>query len=169
GFKGTENIASGDDVLLMYKIKEKYTNAIHFLKQRDAIVYTKAKSTLSGFINQRQRWASKGFKNFNKETKVVSLIVYLFNLLIIITPFFDLFITTNNCFSVSFFKISLILLLIKCVIDFLLLFLAASFFKRKQFLIYFIPEQLLYLFYVVAISFLSIKGTYEWKGRKIKK
>lgn len=169
GFRGTEDIASGDDVLLMYKIKEKYSNAIHFLKYHDAIVYTKAKTTFSEFINQRKRWASKGFKNFNKETKVVSVIVYLFNFLIVALLFFDIFIATNNYFSLSFIKISLILLLIKCVIDFLLLFLAASFFKKKSFLIYFIPEQLIYLFYVVAISFLSIAGTYEWKGRKIKK
>ncbi|MEO6904476.1 MAG: glycosyltransferase [Bacteroidia bacterium] len=169
GFKGTENIASGDDVLLMYKIKEKYANGIHFLKQQDAIVYTKAKTNFSEFINQRKRWASKGFMNFNKETKVVSLIVYLFNSLIVVLPFFDLIKVTDNYFSSSFFEISLILLLIKCVIDFLLLFLAASFFKKISLLIYFIPEQLIYLFYVVSISFLSIAGTYEWKSRKIKK
>jgi cellulose synthase/poly-beta-1,6-N-acetylglucosamine synthase-like glycosyltransferase len=168
GFKGTENIASGDDVLLMYKIKEEYSNSIHFLKYKDAIVYTKAKATFSGFVNQRKRWASKGFRNFNKETKAVSLVVYLFNFLIVLLPFVDLILAGDSYFSLSFFEIALILLLIKCVIDFLLLFLAASFFKKKSFLIYFIPEQLIYLLYVLSISLLSIAGTYEWKGRKIK-
>jgi cellulose synthase/poly-beta-1,6-N-acetylglucosamine synthase-like glycosyltransferase len=168
GFKGTENIASGDDVLLMYKIKEEYSSSIHFLKYKDAIVYTKAKATFSGFVNQRKRWASKGFRNFNKETKAVSLVVYLFNFLIVLLPFVDLILAGDSYFSLSFFEIALILLLIKCVIDFLLLFLAASFFKKKSFLIYFIPEQLIYLLYVLSISLLSIAGTYEWKGRKIK-
>ena len=169
GFKGVEHIASGDDVLLMYKIKKKYPRSIHFLKHREAIVYTKAKKTIADFIDQRRRWSSKGFLNFNRETKIVAVLVYSFNFLLVVLPFFDFIKVKNNYFPYTFFEIALVLLLIKCVIDFLLLFLTASFFKKRQFLIYFIPEQLIYLFYVLFMGFLGSVGTYTWKDRKIKK
>ncbi len=166
GYEGIDDIASGDDVLLMYKIQQCYPKGIHFLKHTDAIVYTKAKSTLKEFIEQRKRWASKGFKILNTETKYVSLIVYLFNcvLIVLITGFFCL---PTTSLHLIFFEISLIIIGIKCIIDFLLLFLAASFFKKKIFLVYFLPEQFIYILYIVVVGLFGIKRKYKWKDRNI--
>lgn len=129
GFNGINKTPSGDDVLLMYKIKNKYPGSIKFLKHKDALVYTKAKSNLHDFVNQRKRWASKGFKALNGETKLVAFIVYAFNVLIFILMMMSLFYypICKNYFAV--YKIFFILLAIKCFVDFLLLFLATSFFQ----------------------------------------
>ncbi len=169
GFEGIAQQPSGDDVLLMYKIAEKYPSDIHFLKHTEAIVYTTAKSNLKEFMDQRKRWASKGFKGLNSDTKMVSLIVYLFNLSLFLLAVLSLFHSQNPIFHLSIFKICLILIGIKCLIDFLLLFLSASFFGKKRFLIYFLPEQILYVLYVVVIGLLGSIGNYEWKGRQIKR
>jgi cellulose synthase/poly-beta-1,6-N-acetylglucosamine synthase-like glycosyltransferase len=168
GFTGIDANPSGDDVLLMYRISKQYQRKIKFLRNEDAIVYTKAKHTVGAFMQQRKRWASKKFSGLNSETKAVSFVVYLFNLLLTILPVIALFIRHHAICGLPFCKIWLLILLIKCVIDFLLLFLAASFFNKKKWLIFFIPEQLIYIPYVVYTGIMGLMGTYEWKGRKIK-
>lgn len=167
GFEGIENTASGDDVLLMYKLNSEYKNAVKFLKSREAIVYTKAKRSVSDFVSQRKRWASKGFLAMNPETRFVSATVYLFNLFLVVCFVCSLFSHLKSPVGLSFLQICLILTGIKCFIDFLLLFLAASFFRRKQFLYLFLPEQVIYIFYVVIIGFIGGRGKLDWKGRKI--
>jgi cellulose synthase/poly-beta-1,6-N-acetylglucosamine synthase-like glycosyltransferase len=168
GFEDIDKKASGDDVLLMYKIKKKCSNSIHFLKNREAIVYTKAKQTIKEFSDQRKRWASKGFLALNAETKRASLIVYLFNFMLLLLAILGIFCLATTTFYPAFYEICLILIGIKCFIDFLLLFLAASFFNKKQLLIYFLPEQFIYIVYVVVAGIFGAKGKYDWKGRKIR-
>jgi cellulose synthase/poly-beta-1,6-N-acetylglucosamine synthase-like glycosyltransferase len=167
GFEGVDHLASGDDVLLMYKIEKEFPGGIKFLKDEKAIVQTNAKKNVKEFFEQRKRWASKGLNMLNPQTKMVAVITYLcsFSLLgmIVLT-------VIAACWSrlyLGFLQISLILIGIKCIIDFLLLFLAASFFGKKRFLYLFLPEQIIYIFYVVVTGFLGNKGRYEWKGRKI--
>jgi cellulose synthase/poly-beta-1,6-N-acetylglucosamine synthase-like glycosyltransferase len=168
GFTGIDANPSGDDVLLMYKINKQFPGQLKFLKNEDAIVYTKAKQTLAAFMQQRKRWASKKFSAMNAETKSISLLVYTFNLLLAALPLMAMLVPHHLICSLPFYKIWLLILLIKCVIDFLLLFLAASFFNKRKGLIFFIPEQLLYIPYVVITGIAGLLGTYDWKGRKIK-
>ena len=59
GFRGIDQIPSGDDMFLMHKIQDKYPGELFFLKSLEAIVSTKEETTWRGFINQRVRWASK--------------------------------------------------------------------------------------------------------------
>lgn len=166
GFDMEDKKASGDDVLLMYKIDKRYPGKVHFLKNEQAIVYTKAKETIGQFFQQRKRWASKGFFVLNADTKRVSLLIYLFNAYLVFVPVIGAFYLAKTPFHQSFIGICLILIGIKCFIDFLLLFLSASFFKKKTFLVFFIPEQIIYMVYVVIVGLLGSIGKYEWKGRK---
>ena len=83
GFTGIDNIASGDDMLLMHKIYNKYPGKVMFLKSANAIVRTKPMETLKEFFNQRIRWASKADKYTDKKIITVLMIVYLFNLYVL--------------------------------------------------------------------------------------
>jgi cellulose synthase/poly-beta-1,6-N-acetylglucosamine synthase-like glycosyltransferase len=166
GFSGIDRQASGDDVLLMYKFSGRYRDGVKFLKDREAIVQTPAKRTLKEFSEQRKRWTSKPFGAFNRETKWVSLIVYLFCLFILLMALLSAFTSVKSAVCQPFFQICLILTGIKCVFDFLLLFLAASFFRKKHYLYLFLPEQFMYVFYVVLAGLLGNRGRFEWKGRK---
>ncbi|HEY2726045.1 MAG TPA: glycosyltransferase, partial [Parafilimonas sp.] len=59
GFKNADHIASGDDMLLMHKIKMSYPTNIGYLFSDDAIVTTAPMPDWKSFLNQRIRWASK--------------------------------------------------------------------------------------------------------------
>ena len=167
GFEGVEQTATGDDVLLMYKIKEKYPDGIKFLKSLSATVITEAKPTLKEFFNQRKRWASKPFGMLNTETKIVSLVVYFFSFFILLLLDIGCFYPNINFFEYPVIKICILLFVVKCVIDFLLLLLATIFFEEKKLLIWFLPMQIIYLFYVVITGFSGLSKKYEWKGRII--
>src|SRR5690606_22147099 len=83
GFKGIDNLASGDDELFLHKVAEKYADRIGFCKSREAIVYTDAKPDLTSFISQRKRWASKSTKYKDKKVIVLGVCIWLFNLALI--------------------------------------------------------------------------------------
>jgi cellulose synthase/poly-beta-1,6-N-acetylglucosamine synthase-like glycosyltransferase len=166
GFKGIDGNASGDDVLLMYKVGKTYKSAIQFLKDERAVVYTSPKNSLSDFIEQRKRWASKGFSAFNTETRYVSMIVYFFCFFMILMGILSGLASIKSRVYLPFLEICLILGGIKCIFDFLLLFLAATFFKKRHYLYLFLPGQFIYLFYVVVTGLIGSRGRFEWKGRK---
>lgn len=166
GFDENDKKASGDDVLLMYKINERYPGEVKFLKNLSAVVYTKAQETIGQFTKQRKRWASKGFFALNTETKRVSALIYLYNAYLVFIPIIGGVCLLNSPFYPVFIGICLILIGFKCFIDFLLLFLSASFFKKKKLLLFFFPEQIIYMIYVVVFGFIGSIGKYEWKGRK---
>ena len=69
GFKGIDELASGDDELLLHKIHKQFPDGLRFLKESSAIVYTEAKGTLRSFYQQRKRWASKSVKYADKRIK----------------------------------------------------------------------------------------------------
>jgi cellulose synthase/poly-beta-1,6-N-acetylglucosamine synthase-like glycosyltransferase len=169
GFDQINAYPSGDDVLLMYKINKKFPRKIKFLKNEDVIVYTPAKQTVQEFMQQRKRWASKKMQQLNNPTKLLSIIVYLFNFLLFVLPLLYLWIQPCSCEGVDFISIWTAIFCLKCIIDFLLLFLAAAFFNKKKWLPVFIPQQVLYVPYVVYTGFQGMFGNYVWKGRKIKK
>ena len=158
--------ASGDDVLLMYKISRNYPGEIRFMKSEEAFVYTKAKGSLTEFAHQRKRWASKGLGAMNAETKTAALLIYLFNSYLVLIPLIGLFYFPNTDVYQYFKDFCLILIGIKCFIDFLLLFLSASYFKKKRFLFFFLPEQIIYMLYITIFGIAGSVGKYEWKGRK---
>ena len=83
GFKGIDNIASGDDMLLMDKIQKQYPGSIGFLFSDNSIVQTLPMPTWKDFINQRIRWASKAGKYKDIKIIAVLVLVYLFNLITI--------------------------------------------------------------------------------------
>ena len=78
GFKGIDTIASGDDMLLMHKIYERYPERVLYLKSKDAIVETLPAGTFAAFFNQRIRWASKADKYDDNKIFLVLLLVYFF-------------------------------------------------------------------------------------------
>lgn len=160
GFKGIDDLASGDDELLLQKIAAKYPQGIRFLKQREAIVYTHAKPNWEEFKQQRRRWASKSVKYKDKSIVALSVGFWLFNAIILIN-------LVAGIFNPYFFKIAGLQLLFKILAEGIFLFLVAVFFKRRKLLFLLPLGSLLHVFYVVYIGIIGNKGSYEWKGRKV--
>jgi cellulose synthase/poly-beta-1,6-N-acetylglucosamine synthase-like glycosyltransferase len=93
GFKDVDNIASGDDMLLMHKIKKHFPDRLAYLFSKDVIVSTPPMPDWKSFINQRIRWASKATSYDDKKIFFVLLFVYIFNLVLLMLPFLVFFIS----------------------------------------------------------------------------
>lgn len=161
GFKGVDDIASGDDMLLMHKIWKLYSDKIHYLKSSVAIVETLAAPTWKDFFNQRIRWASKAKHYDDKRISAVLLLVYLFNfsfLLMFAASFFNI----KYLYALLFFWIA------KTIIELPFIINVSRFFHQQKLLKYFFFFQPVHIAYTIISGFLGSFGKYEWKGRRVK-
>jgi len=162
GFDGINQIASGDDMLLLEKFQQNFPQDIYFLKNKEATITTQAEPTLNGFVNQRLRWASKTSHYKNQTTVFVQTWVGAFSLGIFIAllliPFLGIFALRLFVYALFF----------KAVVDYFYLKKMSKFFGRSDLMRHFLSAQFWHLFYIVRVgigSFFS-KNTI-WKGRKI--
>lgn len=161
GFKGIDDLASGDDELLLHKMHKQFPDGLRFLKEPSAIVYTEAKGTLRSFYQQRKRWASKSVKYADKRMVLLVSIIYFFNLLIFIQAGLLFFTTANLAMFV-------ILIGVKMGLDAILIFQSLSFFKKRRLLLLLPLVEIFYVIYILIIGIIAnIGGAYEWKGRTV--
>jgi glycosyltransferase involved in cell wall biosynthesis len=170
-FEGIDHIASGDDMLLMHKISKKHKDRIHYLKSKEVIVETQSEKSISDFINQRIRWASKADKYEDKSLFPVLLLVYLLNLFLVFLFVWGLYF--NFTFYILHFtfnipKLLLASLFIKTAAELLILYPVSSFFGNQQMLWLFPLIQPFHILYTVIAGWFGKFGTYQWKGRKLK-
>lgn len=161
GYKGIDQIASGDDMLLMHKIQIRYPEGIYYLKAEEAIVETKAQPDWHSFLNQRIRWSSKADKYNDKKLTFILALVYFFNLhllLLTIASFFN-----NNLFFLLFGTV-----FAKVIVELVFLIPVARFYKKSNEILYFTLLQPLHILYIISAGFLGKFGSYQWKGRTVK-
>ncbi len=161
GFEGIDELASGDDMLLMHKIQKKFPHEIMFLKSKDVIVTTQPAETFKEFINQRIRWASKADRYTDRKITAVLLLVYLLNAWLLILGL-------SSFFYIKAFYIFLASVFIKTLVELLFLYPVACFFKKQKQLWWFLPAQPFHILYTVIAGWLGKFGSYQWKGRRVK-
>ncbi len=157
GYAGVEHLISGDDEFLMHKIAKKFPKKVAFLHDKRVIVSTQAQKTLSSFINQRKRWASKWQYYEGFAPKILAFFVFLVNLMM-------LFSGIMTFFDFAF----LIPILIKFVLEFIFLSQILHFFGEKNKIFYIPITFLVYPFYVIFIGIISQKKNlkaFSWKNR----
>ncbi|RZK81392.1 MAG: glycosyltransferase [Pedobacter sp.] len=161
GFTGIDDLASGDDELLLHKMAAKFENGIGFLKNENAMVYTHAKPNLTEFIQQRKRWASKSTKYKNKSIIVLGVTVWVFNLSILLN-------LLGGVFSFELFEVALFQLTLKIAFEFLFLIGVTGFARRRKLLVLLPFLNLMHILYIVYIGVAGNSGKYNWKGRMVK-
>ena len=161
GFSGIDAIASGDDMLLMYKIYKLYPERVFYLKSRHVVVTTNPVTSWKDFFNQRIRWASKATHYDDKKIFWILLLVYCINLCFLI-------LAIASFWNTSWFFIFAILLATKTVVEFPFVNAVAIFFSEKKLLRYFPFMQPFHILYTVIAGWLGKFGSYQWKGRHIK-
>ena len=161
GFKGIDDLASGDDELLLHKMAARYNQKIGFLKNRNAIVYTQAKPTLGEFIQQRKRWASKSTRYKNKSIIVLGVLVWLFNLSIVLN-------SLVGFFNPMFFTVALLQLLFKISLEFIFLWAVTRFARRRELMVLSPILSVMHIIYILFIGIAGNSGKYKWKGRMVK-
>lgn len=162
GFKDIDQIASGDDMLLMNKIKKHYPNNVLYLFSKEAIVTTHPMPTWKAFFNQRIRWASKADQFQSKDNKVFAVLVmiYLLNFFLLVMPLLTIFYWQAFFYWIFFIGV-------KTVSELAFALPVAAFFnvQPKR---WFILLQPLHIVYIVVSGWLGKFGNYHWKGRNVK-
>ncbi len=161
GFSGIDNIASGDDMLLMHKIKQRYPDKTAYLFAPQAIVQTAPMPDWKSFYNQRIRWASKADKYKDKGIFWVLLFVYLLNFGLLVL------------FCIAVCKPWLLLfwlwlILVKTLVELSFMLPVARFFGQVKLLNWFALMQPFHITYMVIAGWLGKFGKYQWKGRQVK-
>ncbi len=163
GFDGVDEMASGDDMMILQKIVAKYPNDIGFLKNTKATTFTEAKPDFKSFYQQRLRWATKS-KTY-KEFKMVFYLgmVWLFCVSIPLTVLAALF------FGKMMLWFALGQFLLKAIVDFFYLRMSSRYFNRGDLMRSFLYSSVAHLIYIILVGALgNLVKTYEWKGRKVK-
>lgn len=161
GFKGIDDLASGDDELLLQKVAALYPTRIGFLKQRDAIVYTHAKHTLRSFLKQRRRWASKSVKYKDKRIVALAVSIWLFNVSLLVNA-------GLSFYNIFFLKLFLTQFLLKYLFEVAFLLPITTFLKRQGLVLLLLLLIPVHIIYFVYIGLMGTTRQYEWKGRIVK-
>ncbi|MCK4661252.1 MAG: glycosyltransferase [Bacteroidales bacterium] len=161
-YKGNEHekYQSGDDILLLLKLKKKFKKSIMFLKSSNATVSTSPQKSLKALFQQRKRWTSKSRAYKDADIILTALIVFITNFLLFVS---FILMWTNKDFLLSF----IIIFFSKSIIDFIFLVKITKYFKKTYLLKIFIPLNFIYFFYISIIAIIGNIGKYKWKNRLV--
>nr|MCU0387355.1 hypothetical protein [Chitinophagaceae bacterium] len=162
GFKGIDALPTGDDMLLMYKIFKKYPSGIRYVRSYESLVFTKAPSTWKDFFQQRIRWASKAAYFHDKRIFWVLLLVYLFNVWLLVLAIAAIFSKQALLWLVMCISV-------KIVSELIFLWPVALFFRKTKWMVYFPFLQPVHIVYTILAGWLGRFGSYKWKGRTVQK
>jgi len=163
GYEGSNQIASGDDMHLIQSAATLNPSSVHYLKSKDAIVFTAPENKLTSLLNQRKRWATKT-KSYS-DKRIMMIQGYVF--------FFVLLLWLNLCLFFSGFELSffgfLFGLFIKLTIDYMYLAKLKEYFESKDALKSFLPASFMFLGYILIAGYWALfPSSYKWKGRSVK-
>ncbi len=161
GFKEVDHIASGDDMLLMYKIQRLFPKLVHHCYSSESIVLTNPVETAKDFFRQRIRWASKADQYKDKRIFWVLLLVYLLN-------FFLLTLLIAGFFKTELWILLVASLFVKTIVELIFLIPVVRFFKKQLLLMWFPLMQPFHIVYTVIAGWLGKFSNYSWKGREVK-
>ncbi len=163
GFDGIDHLASGDDMLLLHKVAQRWPSAVHFLKHREAVVLTRAKPDLPSFLSQRIRWASKSAAYQDRRLTFQLAAVFLFCWGIVLSAALTALAGWPPLLLASG------MLLVKSSADYRFLSGMARDFGRTDLLRSFPAAQVLHLFYILSVGTLAnLRRQYVWKGRLVR-
>lgn len=161
GFKGVDQYASGDDVLLIEKFMRSYPNRVRFLKSDAAIVKTHAATSWKDLWQQRIRWVSKSPAYTGWRLKGAQWVTGLFNLILLAQTLYCLI-------HPSDWKPTATLWIFKALIEWPLIRSVASLYQERRSWVIYLLLQPLHVVYLVSIGLFGRNRTYDWKGRSVR-
>ncbi len=163
GFGKSIKYSSGDDDFLIQKIAACKKWKIKFAYLKSAKVFTEGKLTFREFLNQRARWASKGFSYESTYTVVLLILLFLFYMFIPIQIILVLF--GSKIILVSLF----LTVVLKLIAEYLVMNKGLNDLYEKSLLKYFLAAEIIQIPYIILSPLIGIFGKFSWKGRSLKK
>jgi len=162
GFEGNLHLSSGDDIFLLEKATKKYPKQVHYLKAKDAIVFTSAQPSFEELIQQRIRWAKKSSAYRNFINKGLGLVVIGMNITIILCTMLWLFGSLG-------WTLFLAVWTTKLFVDLLCISITLKFFDQIHYIRSFIISSIIYPFFVIYVVVMMFFSNYTWKQRQYQK
>ena len=161
GYLDNQGIASGDDEFLLHKIHQRYPAGVRFLARPEAVVDTPAPPTWRALLRQRVRWASKYPHYRPAAPRQLALLVLGTNL------------SLAAGVGLALWRPALwpwvgAAWVLKLGADAWLLWPFLQLLKRRRWLAWLLPLQLLYAPYALAVGLAARRGSYRWKGRQVR-
>ncbi len=153
--------ASGDDMVLLGKLKARFPGQVAFAKTLLAVAETPAQETLGGLIRQRWRWSAKTGLNHQPMLTATLALVWAYHLgLLLGIPLAALGWMPWWALGLAWTS--------KLMADLELLFEATGWFGRRDLITIWYPlDSVLHAMYVAGIGLLALLPIdYAWKGRK---
>ena len=163
GFAYKHSLSSGDDELLMQKIRKETNYKIKFSMDKDTVVKTSANRSINQFYQQRKRWASKGLFYSNHFLIFKLILIFLFYLS------FPLQLVLGIFYYPLFLILMLLCISIKGVMEYLIIKTGADRLFSISILRSFIPAELVHIPYILIAGISGALGNYIWKERKIRR
>ncbi len=153
-----QKYAGGDDVFLMQQFAKKHPEKVKYLLAKEALVYTKPVATWRQFLQQQLRWAKKTKSSENRNNQRVGLVVFLMNMIFILSII--------GLFYNTYFWL---FILLKMGIDTLLVSKTLQKLSNPISISYWLISSLYYPFINIFIVFRSFGKNFNWKGREFEK
>jgi biofilm PGA synthesis N-glycosyltransferase PgaC len=144
-----DEIASGDDVFLLYSLKKNKHSKIMWLESADAMIITAPSSTAGSFLKQRSRWISKSKAYNDKFTLLLGIVTF-------VTIILQISVLLEVVVNQVYIWVFILIFLIKSIPDFLILHNTSVRYGCKDLLKWFLPAQFVYPFYVMVVFFYSL-------------
>ncbi len=155
----SEKSMSGDDTYFMLAVAEKNPASISFVKSYHAMVFSPSAITLSDFIRQRMRWASKIRHYPWHYIRLTGMGIFVFN-------FFILMLCWLSLFFPSLLMPAFILFALKIAAENHLLAVLNRFYRIRSGIPVKLVVFLLYPLYISLVALLSLRTSHFWKGRR---
>jgi len=156
------HLSSGDDVMLLHNVIAMHGPlSAKWVTHPSSWVSTTPPASISAFIQQRARWASKSKAYTNPVALAVAVVVLLANGSVVAGTVLPL----TGVVSIGIIPL---LYLLKMAADLPLLALITRSFGQVQMMRWFIPSSVIYPWYTFAVGVLSVVWKPLWKGRRIR-
>lgn len=142
-------INSGDDIFLLHSLKREPDSRISWLESPDAMITTDSPLTVRSFLKQRSRWLSKG-----KDYKDIYTIILGISTFLAVLSEIGLII--GCLISPVLIWVLLSIIILKSIPDLFILINTTKRYGNRKLLWWFLPSQLIYPFYVLAVLFYSL-------------
>ncbi len=151
GFRGIDKVKSGDDDLLLHKMKP-YIRRLKFLLTEQSIVKSVVHNDMATQYETEKRRASK-WRFYPFWIKVLTLFIFVYYIYFSVVFFYFL----GN------WRMWSILVILKILPEFVLLLVFLHKIKRLKYLLVFPLAELIYIPYFVFFGIKGLKGNYKWK------
>ena len=158
GFGDFKNLHTGDDDLLLQRVREETNWKIKYIPEKSSQIYNAPPSSWQKFYQQRIRYASKGFI-YPRRISQFLLTFYVFNLLLLSAP---IVIISDLLYIIPLLGS----LLLKGLSEYRFIDKAATVLHDRRFLYLFPIVFLLHIPYVLLFGLMGQFKRFEWGSHK---